>query len=55
MTQKALAKRMKVKQSTISRIEKADANLTLGTLEKLARIFGCSVHQIISEGAGGQR
>ncbi len=47
ITQKELAKRMRVKQSTISRIEKPDANLTLATLQKLAGIFGCSVHQIL--------
>ena len=37
MTQAELAKRMRTKQSNISRIERGTHNLTVATLEKIAR------------------
>jgi len=48
ITQKELARRLKVRQSTISRMERENANLTLATLRKIAKALGCSVHQLIS-------
>jgi putative transcriptional regulator len=48
ITQKELARRLKVRQSTISRMERENANLTLVTLRKIAKALSCSVHQLIS-------
>ena len=48
VTQKELARRLKVRQSTVSRMERGNANLTLATLRKIAKALGCSVHQLIS-------
>lgn len=48
ITQKELARRLKLRQSTVSRMEKENANLTLTTLRKIAKALGCSVHQLIS-------
>jgi DNA-binding XRE family transcriptional regulator len=48
ITQKELARRLKVRQSTVSRMEHKNANLTLATLRKIAKALGCSVHQLIS-------
>ena len=48
VTQKELARRLKVRQSTISRMERENANLTLTTLKKVAKALDCSVHQLIS-------
>jgi DNA-binding XRE family transcriptional regulator len=48
ITQKELARRLNVRQSTVSRMEREDANLTLSTLRKVAKALGCSVHQLLS-------
>lgn len=48
ITQKELARRLKVRQSTISRMERENANLTLSTLRKIAKALDCPVHQLIS-------
>lgn len=40
MTQKQLAKKMKMNQTSIARIEAGEQNLTIGTLKKFARAFG---------------
>jgi DNA-binding XRE family transcriptional regulator len=48
VTQKELARRLKVRQSTISRIERKGANLTLSTLRRVAKALGCSVNQLVS-------
>ena len=37
VTQKELARRLRVEQSTVSRMERPDANLTLATLRRIAR------------------
>lgn len=39
VSQKELAKRLHTTQQTVSKIEKPDNNVTLGTLEKIANIF----------------
>jgi len=48
ITQKELARRLKVRQSTVSRMESKRANLTLSTLRRVAKALGCSVPQLIS-------
>jgi len=48
MSQKELARRLDVRQSTVSRMERENANLTLATLKKVAKALGCNVHQLIS-------
>ena len=48
ITQKELARRLKVRQSTVSRMERENANLTLSTLRKIAKALDCPVHQLIS-------
>lgn len=48
LTQKELSRRLKVRQSTISRMEREKSNLTLETLRKIAKALDCSVHQLIS-------
>ena len=40
MTQKEMAKKLKISQSTIARIESGGQNLTMSTLEKLAKVCG---------------
>jgi ribosome-binding protein aMBF1 (putative translation factor) len=40
MTQKELAKKMKVSQSVVARIEQGSQNLTISTLMKLAGVCG---------------
>ena len=47
MTQKELAKRLRVKQSTVSRMERNDANLTLATLRRAAKALGRPVHELL--------
>lgn len=47
MTQKELAKKLRVKQSTVSRMERNDANLTLATLRRAAKALGCPVHELL--------
>jgi DNA-binding XRE family transcriptional regulator len=48
ITQQELARRLKVRQSTVSRMERENANLTLSTLRKIAKALNCPVHQLIS-------
>ena len=43
MTQADLAKTIGTSQANISRIERFDSNLTLGTLEKVARALGADL------------
>jgi ribosome-binding protein aMBF1 (putative translation factor) len=43
MTQADLAKAIGTRQANVSRLERFDANLTLGTLEKVARALGASL------------
>ena len=47
ISQKELARLLKVRQSTVSRMERENANLTLSTLRRVAKALGCSVHQLI--------
>jgi len=47
MTQKELAKKLRVKQSTVSRIERNDANLTLATLRRVAKALKRPVHDLL--------
>ena len=44
MTQADLAKAIGTRQANVSRLERFDANLTLGTLEKVAQALGASLH-----------
>lgn len=46
--QKELAKKLRVKQSTVSRMEKKDANLTLATLRRVAKALKCPVHELLT-------
>jgi ribosome-binding protein aMBF1 (putative translation factor) len=43
MTQADLAKAIGTRQANVSRLERFDANLTLGTLEKVARALGVNL------------
>lgn len=43
MTQADLAKAIGTRQANVSRLEQFDANLTLGTLEKVARALGAKL------------
>lgn len=43
MTQADLAKAIGTRQTNVSRLERFDANLTLGTLEKVAQALGASL------------
>src|SRR5208282_5282059 len=43
MTQAELAKAIGTRQANVSRLERFDANLTLGTLGKVVRALGASV------------
>ncbi len=43
MTQADLAKAIGTRQANVSRLERFDTNLTLGTLEKVARALGASL------------
>lgn len=47
VTQKELARRLKVKQSTVSRMERPDANLTLATLRRVAKALRRPVHELL--------
>ena len=40
LTQKELAKKLKISQSTIARIEHGGQNLTIETLFKISQVFG---------------
>ncbi len=48
VTQKELARRLRVRQSTVSRWEGKDANLTLNTVRKIAKALGRPAHELIS-------
>jgi ribosome-binding protein aMBF1 (putative translation factor) len=48
VSQRELARRLRVKPSTVSRWERADANLTLDTLRKVAKALSCEVVALIS-------
>jgi DNA-binding XRE family transcriptional regulator len=48
LTQKQLAKKLGVEPSTMSRWEREDANLTLATLRRIARVLSCSVRNLVS-------
>lgn len=48
VSQKELASRLGLEQSTVSRWEKKDANLTLDTVRKIAKALGCPAHRLIS-------
>lgn len=39
LTRKQLAKKLRITRQTVSKIEKHDNNVTIGTLEKIASIF----------------
>ena len=43
MTQADLAKAIGTRQANVSRLERFDANLTLGTLEKVAKALGVNL------------
>lgn len=47
LTQKELAKRMKIEQSALSRLEKKGTNLTIKTLKSVAKALGCEVHELV--------
>ena len=48
VTQKELAKRLRVKQSTVSRWEKTDANMTLSTLRRIAKALEVPAHELLT-------
>ena len=48
VTQKELARRLGVRQSTVSRWERREANLTLRTVRRIAKALGCPEHRLIS-------
>jgi transcriptional regulator with XRE-family HTH domain len=52
MTQQELAAALKTKQQTISRIERGDQNVTIGTLDRIARALGRGL-QVRFGAAGG--
>ncbi|MDD5306262.1 MAG: helix-turn-helix transcriptional regulator [Deltaproteobacteria bacterium] len=47
LTQKELASRLGVEPSTMSRWEREDANLTLATLRRIARVLACPVRNLV--------
>jgi putative transcriptional regulator len=47
LTQRELARRLKVKPSTVSRLEKKSTRPRLDTLKKVAKALRCSVHDLI--------
>ena len=47
MTQKELARRLKVKPSTVCRLERKDTRPRLDTLKRVAKALGVSVHDLI--------
>jgi ribosome-binding protein aMBF1 (putative translation factor) len=44
MTQADLAKAIGTRQANVSRLERFDSNLTVGTLEKVAQALGVNLH-----------
>ena len=52
MTQADLAKAIGTRQANVSRLERFDTNLTLGTLEKVARALGANLKiNLVAEAA----
>ena len=47
-TQEALAKRLRVHKTLVSRIEQGRSNITIGTLEQLAKALGVSVVDLLA-------
>jgi DNA-binding Xre family transcriptional regulator len=47
ISQRELARRLGIAPSTLSRQERPDANLTLGSLRAIAGCLGCSIHDLI--------
>ena len=47
-TQADLAKRLRVHKTIISRIEQRRSNITIGTLEQLAKALGASVIDLLA-------
>ena len=47
VSQRELAGRLGIAPSTLSRQERVDANLTLGSLRAIAAALGCSIHELI--------
>lgn len=46
LSQAALAHRAGVSRPTISKIEQGDSNVTVGSLEKIAVVLGCTLDQL---------
>ena len=46
-TQVQLARKLGLKQTTISQMEGPEANLTLKTLERVARALGCKIQDLV--------
>ena len=53
ITQNQLAKKLKISQQVISRIENGTQNISLFTLRKIAESLGATLHLEISEKKGG--
>lgn len=47
-TQEDLAKRLRVHKTLVSRIEQGRSNITIGTLEQLAKALGVSVVDLLA-------
>lgn len=47
-TQADLAKRLKVHKTLVSRIEQGRSNITIGTLEQIAKALGVSVIDLLA-------
>ena len=47
MSQRELAEALKTKQQTVSRIERGAQNVTIETLDKIARALGVSIEDLI--------
>jgi transcriptional regulator with XRE-family HTH domain len=47
-TQAELAKRLRVHKTLVSRIEQGRSNITIGTLEQLAKALGVSVIDLLA-------
>jgi transcriptional regulator with XRE-family HTH domain len=50
MTQKDLAKRLKMSHATLHRLERGDRNTMLTTLEDLSEALGCSLADLFEPG-----
>ena len=51
MTQKDLAKRLKMSHATLHRLERGDRNTTLRTLEELAEALDCTIADLFEPGS----